>query len=36
VEYFQKEGEMDLRLGYITPGSKEPMPVPTTIQYSKK
>ena len=36
LEYFQKEGSMDLRLGYFTPGSKEPMPIPTEIQYSKK
>jgi len=36
LEYFQKEGCMDLRLGYFTAGSKEPMPIPTEIQYSRK
>ena len=36
LEYFQKEGSMDLRLGYFTPGSKEPIPIPAEIQYSRK
>lgn len=34
LEYFQKEGGMDLRLKYLVPGSKEPIPIPTEVQYS--
>ena len=34
LEYFQKEGGMDLRLMYLVPGSKEPIPIPTEVQYS--
>ncbi|HYO21052.1 MAG TPA: alpha/beta hydrolase-fold protein [Flavisolibacter sp.] len=35
VEYFQKEEGMDLRLGYVTPGSKKPVPVPLEVQYRR-
>jgi len=34
LEYFQKEGRFDLRLRYLTPGSKEPVPIPMEVQYS--
>jgi hypothetical protein len=36
VEYFQKEGSMDLRFGYIIPGSKEPIPIPLAVEYNRK
>ncbi|MEO6731401.1 MAG: alpha/beta hydrolase-fold protein [Ferruginibacter sp.] len=36
LEYFQKEGGKDLRLGYLTPGSKQPVPVPLEVQYSSR
>lgn len=36
LEYFQKEGGMNLRLRYLPPGSKEPVPIPMEVQYHKK
>lgn len=34
LEYFQKEGGMDLRFRYVLPGGKEPVPIPVEAQYS--
>ncbi|MFI5138033.1 MAG: alpha/beta hydrolase-fold protein [Sphingobacteriales bacterium] len=39
LEYFQKDGGRDLKLVYITPSalsSKNPMPIPLELQYSRK
>lgn len=33
LEYFQKGGGADVRLRYLIPGSKEPVPIPFKLQY---
>jgi hypothetical protein len=34
LEYFQKEGGMDLKLMYLLPGKKDPIPIPQDVQYT--
>lgn len=34
LEYFQKEGSKELKLWYVLPGSKQPIPIPVEVQYS--
>lgn len=38
LEYFQKDGPLDLRLMYVTPSmlSPEPISIPSALQYSRK
>jgi predicted alpha/beta superfamily hydrolase len=36
VEFFQREGGMDLQLIYLTPESQRPIPIPSTLKFYTK